>query len=105
MPKRLMFPDVRVLWNIYGFVGGGVGNEIKRRGLFLQGSRVCERVHCKRGSHQESHLWNGNDKAWNTHNQLFSLAFKIQKTKSALGIDRIFYLAFLLRHPLKNGII
>lgn len=82
-PKRLMCPDVRVLWNIRGFVGGGgwggggVGNEIKSRGLFLRGSRVWERVHCKRGSHQESHFWNGNDKAWNTHNQLFSLAFKI----------------------------
>lgn len=99
MPKRLMGPDVRVLWNIHGFVvgegmGSNVGNEIKRRGLFLQGSGVFESVHCKRGSLQESHLWNGNDKAWNTHNQLFSLAFKIQKTKSALGIDWIFYLAF-----------
>lgn len=46
MPKRLMCPDVRVLWNIHGFVGGragsDVGNEIKRRGLFLQ-DQECAR--------------------------------------------------------------
>lgn len=40
MPKRLMCPDVWVSWNIHGFVGGGrAANEIKRRGLFLQGSK------------------------------------------------------------------
>lgn len=69
------FCEIYMGWLLEGVVGAA--DEIKRRGLFLQGSRVCESVHCKGVSHQESHLWNGNDKAWNTHNQLFSLAFKI----------------------------
>lgn len=52
----------------------GMNDEIKRRGLLQQGSKVCDSVHMQMRFPAGKPPWNGNDKAWNTHNQLFSLS-------------------------------